>query len=566
MRYPIVFSVVMGTSIASMALAQAPKGAITPKDPPPAVTYSPGLIPGLTKADELRAKLGAPAHEAQWYAWKMLYPSANRSGLFDSIHLSDKNGVYASAEAASIPAGLETKDSVRTKLGKEEYELRMPTFSLLDYTEKGVRFIFDKEGKTIGVAYIPHLRPRVHGGARRLVDLTHLRQGPQPKPEKPADLAGLKAGAAVVDITPKSPDWIDPRYREKYMPHDKLFARAVVFEKDGVSVALVGVDLFGMGFIECSAMIEKAKAGGLKQLVVASSHNHAAPDTLGVYGHYPMEYNQFLVDAISGVAIEAFKNRKPVKELRAASRELPMDGARVQGFFRNARNPGLLDPTISLLQPIGEDGKPIATIVNFACHVEGIEEGLLQLTADFPGYMCDKIAASGGGVPVFLNGAVGGMVSGDNKARTHAEAKVMGEGLASIVADLEKLAQPPAAFAFSVDVRRVEIPVTNIELRNRVKDRRPTNRGRIVTEMSLITIGECQILTLPGEVLPEVSFEILERMKGFPRMLVGLANDQLGYIIPPYDFRDDEYEESMSLGPAAAPVVQETAWRLLEGK
>ena len=157
-------------------------------------------------------------------------------------------------------------------------------------------------------------------------------------------------------------------------------------------------------------------------------------------------------------------------------------------------------------------------------------------------------------------------MSGDNKERTHAEAKVMGEGLAGIVSDLEKTAQPPSTFAFSIDVRRVEIPVSNIEFRNRVKDRRPTNRGRIVTEMSLITIGECQILTLPGEVLPEVSFEILEKMKGFPRMLVGLANDQLGYIIPPYDFRDDEYEESMSLGTAAAPVIQETAWRLLEGR
>ena len=66
-------------------------------------------------------------------------------------------------------------------------------------------------------------------------------------------------------------------------------------------------------------------------------------------------------------------------------------------------------------------------------------------------------------------------------------------------------------------------------------------------------------------MLPEVSFEILERMKGFPRILIGLANDQLGYIIPPYDFRDDEYEESMSVGPATAPVIQETAWRLLEG-
>ncbi len=140
----------------------------------------------------------------------------------------------------------------------------------------------------------------------------------------------------------------------------------------------------------------------------------------------------------------------------------------------------------------------------------------------------------------------------------------MGTGLAKIVLDMLPSATPPAQFAFELDVRRIELPITNIRLRERVKDRRPTSRGRVVSEMSLFRLGEAEMITLPGEVLPEVSFEILERMKGFPRILIGLANDQLGYIIPPYDFRDDEYEESMSVGPATAPVIQETAWRLLE--
>ncbi len=44
-----------------------------------------------------------------------------------------------------------------------------------------------------------------------------------------------------------------------------------------------------------------------------------------------------------------------------------------------------------------------------------------------------------------------------------------------------------------------------------------------------------------------------------------LAADELGYIIPEYDFRADEYEESMSQGPATAPIVRETAIRMLTG-
>jgi hypothetical protein len=548
-----------------IAWGQAPKASVSTNDPPPGLLYH-GLTPGLSKGDEVRAKLGPPMFEAEWYAWKMLYPAEGRPGLIDAIHLSNKDGLFASAEAASIPSGVETKDAVKAKLGNEEYELRMPTFSMLDYTERGLRFIFDKEGKTIGIAYIPHLYRRVHGGARKLVDLSHLRQGPQPAPETPANWNGLTCGATTVNITPKSADWIDPKYREKYRPHDPMYARVVVFEKDGLAVALVGADLFGMSNVECSALVEKAKSLGLAHLVLACSHNHTAPDTLGVYGHYPMEYNQFLIETIADAASRALKNRRPVKMLKSASRELPMDGARVIGYFRNARNPGIVDPTISVIQAIGPNDKPIATVVNFACHVEGISAGIEELTADFPGYMCDQIALDQGGVAVFLNGAVGGMVSGDNKARTHEEAKVMGTGLAKIVLDMLPSATPPARFAFELDVRRIELPITNVRLRERVKDRRPTLRGRVVSEMALFRLGEAEMITLPGEVLPEVSFEILERMKGFPRILIGLANDQLGYIIPPYDFRDDEYEESMSVGPATAPVIQETAWRLLEGK
>ena len=350
------------------------------------------------------------------------------------------------------------------QLGDPEYELKMATFSMLDYTAKGVRFIFDKGGKTIGVAYVPHLKPRVHSGARRLVDLGHLRQGPQPRPAKPADLGGLKAGVAEIRITPKA-EWLNPRYRSAFSVHDDMWARTVVFQKDDLTIALVGIDLFGMSLIDIQPMRDRAAADGVDYTLIAMSHNHAAPDTIGVYGHYPQEYIAYLQDQVVKCIAEAKSKLQPVKELRTASRELPLDGARVIGYIRNARNPGLVDPTMSVIQAIGDDDKPIATIVNFACHVEGLEKGVVELSADFPGYMCAQIHKDGGGQAVFLNGAVGGMISGDSKARTHEEAKITGLGLAELAKSLAATAQPPAKFDFSVDVRRVEIPMTNAKFK-----------------------------------------------------------------------------------------------------
>lgn len=560
----IVFIASLAAGWSGMVDAQAPSRDVSPDAPPPPLTYH-GLIPGLSTAEEVRAALGDPEWEAEWYAYKMLYPAEGRAGMTDSVHLLARDGRFACVEAASIPAGYESRDQIEAQLGEAEYELRMATFRLLDYSTRGVRFVLDVDDRTIGVAYFPHGDARVHDGARQFVDLSHLRQGPQPQPNTPADVNGLRAGTAEVKLTPQEVAWLDPRYQENYMPHDDLWARAVVIEQGDQRLALVAADLFGMSLTQIQPMIDRVRAAGVDHLILAMSHNHAAPDTIGVYGHYPAEYIQFIEDQVVSVVSEAYANLRPVRQVRAASRELPMDGARVMGYFRNARNVGLVDPTLSLLQLVGEDEQPIATLVNFACHVEGIEAGVLELSADFPGYMAKQIQADGGGMPIFLNGAVGGMVSGDNRARTHEAAREMGEGLAGLVRELAATAQPPETFEFSVERRRVEIPMTNPSFKPLYEERRPLHEGRVVTEMYLVTLGECQIVTLPGELLPEVSFEILEHMTGFPRMLVGLANDQLGYIIPPEDFRADSYEESMSQGPAAAPVVRDTAIRLLDG-
>ncbi len=55
-------------------------------------------------------------------------------------------------------------------------------------------------------------------------------------------------------------------------------------------------------------------------------------------------------------------------------------------------------------------------------------------------------------------------------------------------------------------------------------------------------------------------FESLEQV------VVGLVNDELGYMLPGYDFNEGEYEESMSVGPAIGPMVRDLAIRMAEAE
>ena len=118
---------------------------------------------------------------------------------------------------------------------------------------------------------------------------------------------------------------------------------------------------------------------------------------------------------------------------------------------------------------------------------------------------------------IFLNGALGGMVSGDTVARTHAEAAQAGRRFAAVARRILASAVSPARMDFAIERYRLELPLTNgkFMLFMNLSGRRQLLRGRIVTEMFYLRLGEAEILTFPGELLPEVSFEILEHMTGY---------------------------------------------------
>ncbi len=561
----------VGFALISVALplaAQTVKGTPPAGATPPPVTFE-GLVPGVSTLEDAKKKLGEPAHEAAWYSWKMTYASKRSPGHFDTIHIQDGRRI-GDIEACGAPEGFETLERVREKLGEPEILVEFSKQALADYSAKGVRFTFDEKGRTIGTAHFVHGFPRVHAGERHLLSLRSLRQGPQTISAAPREdpAAGeLLAGAAEADISPLEPDWLGP---VKYVVHDRLKARAVVFAQGNVRLALVGGDIFGMRRVDIEPIEARLKEKGITHLLVAMSHVHSAGDPIGIYGHYPEKFVKRIQDGVFEAAVEALSKARRVKELRGASDELSLEGARIEGLSRNARNPGIVDPQIAVIQAVGDDSKPIATIAHFACHPEGIEteKGMpLEVSADYPGYFCDALRASTGAQAVFLNGALGGMVSGDTRARTHAEAEGQGKRLAKEIERLLGFAIPLPR-TLRVERRRIEIPVTNLKMvAFEISTGRPTSyRGRNVSEMSYVRLGEAQLISVPGELLPEASFEILERMKGYPRMIVGLANDELGYMIPPYDFRAGDYEESMSLGPAAVPVVVRQAWSFLEGQ
>lgn len=537
--------------------------------PRPDVSWK-GLVPGLDKlTDEVKARLGEFTGPLEWYSSrKHEFKVPGKPGMVDAIH-ARRNGMIDTIEAVTPIEGLETETAVRAKLGEPEHVVILSKQRILGYAGKGFRFIANNsDGKIVGVAAFPPRR-HVPEGEPKVCDLSHQRQGSLDAPVAARPWKGLRVGFATVPLglDEEMVKNLKPADREKKV-HDTLQARCCYIRYGDTSVALIGADIFGMLRVDLRYMRQVLAEKGHPNVIVGLSHTHAAPDTIGVYGFFPNEYVKSVKKALHDSVIQAAAAAKPTAQVKFVSVDLPLDGARVMGMTRNCRNPGVVNPQLAVITFHDADDKLLGTVVNHACHPETLNSDKYKLfSADWVGPFREAVDKELGGTTVFLNGALGGMVTGDSPGRRPQDIELMGNVLARYVLKYAKLAQPTSEHTLKVVHRPLQVFPTNLKLKTLAAVKGGKDmlvEGRIPTELNYIRLGSAEFITVPGELFPEIGFDIQARMTGYPRMIVGLANDELGYIVPGYDFNDQRYEESMSVGAAMGPMVRLAAYGLAE--
>ena len=195
--------------------------------------------------------------------------------------------------------------------------------------------------------------------------------------------AGFKAGVAKVDITPPAglPMY---GYFDRAQPAtgtlDPLYARVVVLEAEGKRLALVTLDLgrvFGPAAL-ASLRERLAKTSGISLLLITASHTHSGPNIVDEYpSHRPPSWEATDLDKIAGAVAEACAH---LTEARLGTgygrayigynrRRVFPDGT-VSMFWTNPDKipTSPVDPTVSVLRIDTAAGKPLAVLVNYACH------------------------------------------------------------------------------------------------------------------------------------------------------------------------------------------------------
>src|SRR5262245_5696615 len=228
--------------------------------------------------------------------------------------------------------------------------------------------------------------------------------------------AQARAGAAKSEITPP----LDGHKvylagfghnRLATAVHDPLYVRCLAVEIDKKTLVLCAADLIGLFYDDVqkirSRFIEHAPKGSF--LIVASTHVHEGPDTLGLWGPVAGEsgvdtgYLDWLDSRIAATALDAVHTIEPAR-LRLARDDHPLL-AQLQSVDRP---PYVKDPFLFALQAVrASNGAVIATLVNWTDHPETLNRKNTLITADYPHWICEYLERRYGGTAVFVNGALG---------------------------------------------------------------------------------------------------------------------------------------------------------------
>lgn len=426
-------------------------------------------------------------------------------------------------------------------------------------------------------------------------------------PSRPVCLAGFSNGRSATGI------------------HDDLMAVATVLDDGRFRLGIVVLDAIGFMHDDVIAVRKSIPADlRLDYTVVCSTHNHSTPDLMGIWGKdmfnsgvdpaYRSRVIQASVESL-GIAVKA------LEPAIVTAHEIPVSPS---GLVADTRPPEVFDSDVRVLWFSSPTGRTLGSVLSWGNHPETPWSGNREITADFCGFFRNavergvvydgKVLVQGrGGIHLFINGAVGGLMTthpsvtvrdaflGTNFSKpSHEKSRAVGHNLAARV--LERLAATnalPLSPLLGVEARTVVIPMTNpnfiLAPALGLIDRGQPAWKRIRTEVALLSLGEASMVCIPGEIYPEIvnggvvrptggDFEVdpveapsmRSLMPGRVQFVFGLANDEIGYIVPksewdqkpPYLFgaAKKHYGEVNSLGPETAPVLYQEIKSLIQAR
>lgn len=434
----------------------------------------------------------------------------------------------------------------------------------------------------------------------------------------------LNVGVARVTITPPIgiPMWgFGNRAQPSQSIHDELTATALVLDDGVTRLGVVAADVIALEDWHVAEI--RARAADVvgipgDHLLVALSHTHSGPLTWRGrgYAHLVEPYCANLTNQLVGALDAAARTARPARlgfgrgdvQIQVNRRENKEDGRTVIGV-----NPdGPIDREVGLVRIDGEDGQPIAAMLNYACHPVILGPKSYALSADFVGRTREVFESATGAPLLFLQGCTGDLNPLGGVSDRYDNCHTLGTTLAAEAVKTYEQISGLAPMSLAAGRRVFDLPLQSLDPLDSVEREIATLRDRLASletegatpllvggtrfllertervrsevlagrlqhalpfEVQALRLGDIGIAAAPAELFVEIGLEIKRRAR-LPNVLtLGYANGCIGYVPTPASYPNGGYEVDVAhkgygklaaVAPSAAGTIVDTALSLLD--
>ncbi|MFP6872896.1 MAG: PVC-type heme-binding CxxCH protein [Verrucomicrobiales bacterium] len=404
--------------------------------------------------------------------------------------------------------------------------------------------------------------------------------------------AGLRAGAAVVDITPRElPVIVNGGFlsREVRIVADRLHARAIALASKSQLIVIVVVDncMLPTGLCDRAKLIASEKTGiDPEKILICATHTHSAPSVMDLCLGTDLDrkYTDFLPGKIAESIIKAHAAMRPARAgwavfdgsnytkprrwvLWPGTGPDPFGGRTVRANMHPGyQNPaatgesGPTDPWFTLFSVVAQDGSPLALLANFSMHYFGGHAGI---SADYFGRYCREMAersgSKGNAFVVALSQGTSGDVWRADYRGTRQQSEIGIKQYVEALADLSEGAISKIKYHDDLPLNMEEVRVVMRrrvpdkerlawarEVAGKIHDGRPRNRPEVYAKQAIhlhenpeteivlqaLRAGDFCITAMPNEVYALTGLKLKELSPLGTTMNIELANGAEGYIPP----------------------------------
>ena len=433
-----------------------------------------------------------------------------------------------------------------------------------------------------------------------------------------AHAGDFRVGASRVDITPKDGTPLGGFYKFRGSEGvlDPLFAKTIVFEKDGTHAAIVVLDLSGTVrplVAETRKAIQEQCGIEGDHVLISGTHTHSGPqqprgslmdDITKVNSPPGVAY----ISALPGLIAQSVKVAKaklaPAKAAVAMgkaegisfNRRVLREGVKEAIWQPQKINPaidkpaGPIDPEVGVVV-FESEGKPTASLLNFAMHPTSVGGGT-KISADYPGVFTKLVSERHGPgmISVFTNGCCGNINHGDYITGKRRSTLELGTALADAT-DAAWLSMKPIT-TFSPRVRSEQVtlqrrsftPEQVAKAKDMAANMFTKNYGTVpmaetvciletvdkqdvplLAEVQVIALSDdLAIVALPGEIFVELGLALKKASPFKHTIIAELANGSVGYVPNREAYPQGNYEIVSARGEAGSgEKLIEVALKLL---